>query len=118
MISALQTRILIVVLTIVLMTPSYAAGQTEKQRAKQESHREVPNDPYVESPRDAMGTSPSYRFLAPGIVTTQVNVNGSGQNIVGDAANEPSIALNPLDPNFDQTRFSITMRVATSITIA
>jgi len=82
------------------MTPSYAAGQTEKQRAKQESHREVPNDPYVESPRDAMGTSPSYRFLAPGIVTTQVNVNGSGQNIVGDAANEPSIALNPLDPNF------------------
>lgn len=29
----------------------------------------------------------------------QVNVNASGQNIVGDAGNEPSICLDPLNPN-------------------
>jgi hypothetical protein len=29
----------------------------------------------------------------------QVNVNAQGQNIVGDAANEPSIALDPNNPN-------------------
>ena len=29
----------------------------------------------------------------------QVNVNGSGQNITGDAANEPSIAVDPTDHN-------------------
>ena len=32
-------------------------------------------------------------------VSVQVNVNGSGQNITGDAANEPSIAIDPTDPN-------------------
>jgi hypothetical protein len=30
---------------------------------------------------------------------TQVNVNENGENIVGDAANEPSIAIDPLNPN-------------------
>lgn len=30
---------------------------------------------------------------------TQVNVNANGQNITGDAANEPTIAVNPLNPN-------------------
>lgn len=29
----------------------------------------------------------------------QVNVDGNGMNIVGDAANEPSIAVNPTDPD-------------------
>ena len=32
-------------------------------------------------------------------MTVQVNVNSNGQNIIGDAANEPSIAINPLSPN-------------------
>ena len=29
----------------------------------------------------------------------QVNVNGAGQNIAGDAANEPSLCIDPTDPN-------------------
>src|SRR6476620_10104815 len=32
-------------------------------------------------------------------ISYQVNVNGSGQNITGDAANEPSIAVDPTDRN-------------------
>ncbi len=31
-------------------------------------------------------------------VTRQVNVDAQGQNVLGDAANEPSIAVDPLDP--------------------
>ncbi|WP_445372166.1 hypothetical protein ACH518_05475 [Methylomonas sp. HW2-6] len=31
-------------------------------------------------------------------ISTQVNVTADGKNIVGDAANEPSLAINPLDP--------------------
>jgi hypothetical protein len=29
----------------------------------------------------------------------QVNVSGAGQNIAGDAANEPSMCISPIDPN-------------------
>jgi len=32
-------------------------------------------------------------------LTAQVNVNGAGANIVGDAANEPSMAVDPTAPN-------------------
>ena len=32
-------------------------------------------------------------------INNQVNVNGSGNNIVGDAGNEPSIAVDPNNPN-------------------
>ncbi len=36
---------------------------------------------------------------APFVTRTQVNVNAQGQNIVGDAANEPSLCVDPRDPN-------------------
>ena len=44
-------------------------------------------------------TSP--RMISPyGVFTSyQVNVDGNGNNIVGDAANEPSIAVDPTDSN-------------------
>ncbi len=56
--------------------------------------------------RLAKKTSPSnnYRILSQSpfsssIFTYQVNVNLNQQNILGDAANEPSIAVNPLSPS-------------------
>ena len=42
-------------------------------------------------------TSPSGGFTDN--ATSQVNVNGLGQNILGDAANEPSMAVDPTAPN-------------------
>src|SRR4051812_43384892 len=46
-----------------------------------------------------LDTSP--RMISPyGVfVSYQVNVDASGNNIVGDAANEPSIAVDPTDGN-------------------
>jgi len=98
--SVLQRGIAGLAIGAFLMIPSSSSSQTETKKDVQSGHHEVPNDPYIASPRESMDTSPAYQFSAPGIVTTQVNVNSSGLNIVGDAANEPSIAVNPLDPNF------------------
>jgi len=60
-------------------------------------HREEPNDPYVPVSREDQPRSAAYRFEDTGFFMTQVNVDASGDNIVGDAANEPSIAVDPTD---------------------
>lgn len=59
---------------------------------------EFPDDPYVPVPREGRATSPAYHFSSADFFATQVNVVDSN-NIVGDAANEPSIAVDPTDPN-------------------
>ena len=41
---------------------------------------------------------PGARPVAGAYVSVQINVDLLGQNIVGDAANEPSIAVDPTDP--------------------
>jgi hypothetical protein len=43
-------------------------------------------------------TSPPGRVSRDGYVSVQVNTDEFGNNIVGDAANEPSIAVDPTDP--------------------
>ena len=45
------------------------------------------------------GVSPGMIVQEGPFTSRQVNVNGSGQNITGDAANEPSIAVDPTDHN-------------------
>lgn len=63
------------------------------------SQHEHPTDSYLFSPRENHAKSPAYRYDSPGFTIVQVNVDGNGMNIVGDAANEPSIAFDPNDPN-------------------
>jgi len=60
-----------------------------------EGHHEVPNDPYVPVARESQPTSPGARVSRDGYVSVQVNVNALGLNIIGDAANEPSMAVDP-----------------------
>ncbi|MHC5024792.1 MAG: dockerin type I domain-containing protein [Planctomycetota bacterium] len=63
-------------------------------------HHEVPQDPlmpWTASPFGPWRLPPETGAgLSPGV---QVNVDEVGQNIVGDAANEPSLAVDPLAPN-------------------
>ncbi|MBI4535313.1 MAG: T9SS type A sorting domain-containing protein [Ignavibacteriae bacterium] len=61
--------------------------------------REIPYDEYVPVSRETLPTSPAFKFSSPSFFAVQVNVNDSGRNIVGDAANEPSIAVDPLNPS-------------------
>jgi hypothetical protein len=57
------------------------------------------DDEYVPVQREGKQTSTPYRFSTTDFFTVQANVDQFGQNIIGDAANEPSIAVNPTNPN-------------------
>jgi hypothetical protein len=56
-------------------------------------------DAYVPVPREERRTSPAYRSFSSNFLAVQVNVDEFGQNVLGDAANEPSIAVDPTDPD-------------------
>ncbi len=61
------------------------------------SQMEIPGNSYQPSPRESHATSPAYNFFAQGFTIVQVNVDDDGDNIVNDAANEPSITFDPND---------------------
>jgi len=52
----------------------------------------------VKARDDVLARSPGLTVSVGSYVSVQVNVDELGQNIVGDAANEPSIAVNPTNP--------------------
>ena len=84
----------------ILVLLSYAPSSgAEAATSSTAAPLEVPNDPYVSVPREAQPRSPATRFSSGTFFAVQVNVDGLGQNIVGDAANEPSIAVDPTDPD-------------------
>lgn len=62
-------------------------------------HNEVVEGEFIPINRNNQQRSPAYRFSSIEITTVQVNVDENGNNIVGDAANEPSIAVDPTNPN-------------------
>jgi hypothetical protein len=61
---------------------------------------EYPDDEYVPVQRELQKRSPAFQYSSSEFFTVQVNVDESGQNILGDAANEPSIAVDPANPNY------------------
>jgi hypothetical protein len=80
------------------LTPS-SANETDGDRAPAPVRHEVQDDPYVPSPRQDHPRSPATRIATGSFFAVQVNVDELGQNIIGDAANEPSIAIDPTDPD-------------------
>ena len=86
---------------ISLMLPAVSFNQDLKipEAAKPYMHKEVPDDPYLPNPYGNKKTTPGRSFRGAGIFTTQVNVNQNGENIVKDAANEPSIGVDPTNPD-------------------
>src|SRR6266513_2722522 len=66
-------------------------------------------DPHTKKPLEKYDNSPAYiyrletspRMVSPhaGFISYQVNVDANGNNIVGDAANECSISVDPTDGN-------------------
>jgi len=60
---------------------------------------EVPDSQYSPSPRKDHPRSPAYTFVSSNFSIVQVNVDENGDNIINDAANEPSITFNPNDPD-------------------
>lgn len=72
-----------------------AQAQKFTSHEKQYLHHETEEDPYVYVDRNLMPRTPAYNVRRSLYFTTQVNVDGDGNNIVGDAANEPSLAVDP-----------------------
>jgi membrane-bound inhibitor of C-type lysozyme len=80
------------------MNATLFAQDISKQNFKK-SYHEAPDDPYIPVSRSAMDRSPAYNVTVPNYFTRQVNVDENGNNIVGDAGNEPSIAIDPTNTN-------------------
>ncbi len=82
----------------------------------------VPRKPFPKEPLEKLENPPALYWrtgVLPRMISQyeaftshQVNVNGSGQNITGDAANEPSICVDPTNGN----KMSIGWRQFNSIT--
>ncbi len=64
-----------------------------------DAHNETPDHPYTEVDKSAMPRSAAYNVRLSSYFTTQVNVDENGNNIVGDAGNEPSLAVDPTNPD-------------------
>ncbi|PLX12802.1 MAG: hypothetical protein C0598_05075 [Marinilabiliales bacterium] len=64
---------------------------------QRDSHHEQIDDEYM--PLLNPKKSPAYKSRSSLFFTAQVNVDEDGNNILGDAANEPSIAVDPSNPD-------------------
>ncbi len=62
-------------------------------------HLEIEDDAYIPVDKESMERGPSYNVRETSFFTSQVNVDSNGFDILGDAANEPSIAVDPTNPN-------------------
>lgn len=88
---------LICALTIFFSTHIYS--QNEILQINRDSYHEAPDDAYLPLHREDMQRSPGYRFRSNVVHTVQVNIDSGGNNMIGDAANETSIAVDPTNPN-------------------
>jgi hypothetical protein len=85
-------------LVFIFQTEAFAQNKTVVLGEKALLHHETPDDPYLPPPALKMA-SPGYHYKSSEFFTVQVNVDSEGNNIIGDAANEPSIAIDPTNPN-------------------
>jgi hypothetical protein len=85
---------------LLLILPGHSFTQNANfpsgQRARM--HNEVPDDPWKPANPSLQRTGKAARVDGSGFSMVQVNVDGNGQNILGDAANEPSITIDPTNP--------------------
>lgn len=86
----------------VLVVPAVAAATDESSRQSapppvRKAHEEPPDDPWL--PQTESSVAPGGRYELSGFTSIQVNVDSQGRNIRNDAANEPSIATDPRNPN-------------------
>ena len=91
---------LLILIAIAAFTIGYSASTTVAQNRRNDLdsvHRERLEDPAAKNTSTQPVVSPPAQFNFGNFQSVQVNVDANGNNIVGDAANEPSIAMNPLN---------------------
>jgi hypothetical protein len=83
----------------ILLLTAIQVATSQSENSVQQLPKEEINFPYQYVVREAMPQSAAYEQVAPNFFTKQVNVASNGNNIIGDAANEPSLAVDPTNPN-------------------
>jgi hypothetical protein len=91
----------LVAVTCLILLPvrAIASDETEPQKPLPTEPLEQYDNPPAPSPLWGMGVSPGMISVHDQFTSHQVNVNASGLNITGDAANEPSITVDPTNGN-------------------
>jgi hypothetical protein len=91
----------LIYLAILLIAPEVSFNQNMRIPATERSrmHHETPDQKYLAPQPGSQIPSPARLFQSAGFFTKQVNVDVNGNNITGDAANEPSIAVDPVNPD-------------------
>lgn len=88
---------------VIAGTPGRAAEATQAQpraaRSQLTLPLERPDDPPAFPPQVARREQAASTITFGRFTSVQVNVSGTGADIVGDAANEPTIAVDPAHPN-------------------
>lgn len=95
-----MSRTAIGVLALLAAGLAAAVGASDSRKPEPKLPLEVPDQPpaAVSARDDATARSPGMRVASGPYVSVQVNVDSLGRNIIGDAANEPSIAVSPVNP--------------------
>jgi hypothetical protein len=93
----MRRPLLLLAIIVVGSTLAAPAGQ-DKPEGEPQGHLEQPRDRHLPTPPQPPAARHRAQIVHNGHVSVQVNVDASGNNIVGDAANEPSIAVDPADP--------------------
>ena len=84
---------------VLLSGLAIVSGQTERLKLPPTEPLEKYDNPPAPLPLWNIGVSPGMISQHDTFTSYQVNVNANGQNITGDAANEPSIAVDPTNHN-------------------
>src|SRR5437762_8980811 len=84
---------------VLLLVNTFASGETGQHKTLPTEPLEKYDNPPAPSPLWGIGVSPGMVTQEGPFISHQVNVNGSGMNITGDAANEPSISVDPTNHN-------------------
>jgi hypothetical protein len=84
---------------LLLLAGAMVLGQTAQPKPLPSEPLEKYDNPPAPSPLWGIGVSPGMVSQEGPFTSHQVNVNASGLNITGDAANEPSISVDPTNHN-------------------
>jgi hypothetical protein len=87
---------------VILSAAAIASGQTLAPKPLPKEPLEKYDNPPPLFP--AVATSPGLVSQFGPYTSYQVNVNANGNNVVGDAANEPSICVDPTNRNKNEHR--------------
>jgi hypothetical protein len=94
----MRSKTLLSLLCLFYLNIFNGISQNQDPVISKKEYREKQEDPYIRVNRSDYRTTPAYNFNNEMITTYQVNVNAEGNNMLGDAANEPSIAIDPTNP--------------------